>query len=156
MDQEVEDMGGYGSTRWGTTMTRASTEGLLHLDVRALGRKGCLRAGMSAIVSWHDGASITTEVVPARLDAVTLRYSVRDGNEPQINVQENISLTRTRCTFGGSRVWFGCPGCSTRCAVLYAHRGRFRCRTCHNLAYASTRPSRMAAYNHKRKKSMSP
>ena len=132
-------MGGYGSSRWGATVTRVSTEGLLRLDVRVLEREGCLRPGTSATVTWSGGPSIATKVAPEHPGIVTLRYLVRHGNEPCLSIQEDVALTRTRCTFGGTRVWFTCPGCGTRCAVLYAFRRWFRCRTCHHLAYGSTR-----------------
>lgn len=132
-------MGGYGSSRWGVTVTRVSTENLLRLDVRVLAREGCLQPGMSATVAWDSGTSITTEVMGERSNVVVLRYLVRSGNRSRLSMQEDISLMRTPCTFGGTRIWFVCPGCSTRPAVLYALAGYFRCRTCHQLAYPSTR-----------------
>ena len=50
---------------------------------------------------------------------------------------QSISLLRTPCHYGGTRPWFGCPGCSKRCAVLYFCDGSFRCRKCHELGYRS-------------------
>ena len=135
-------MGRYGSGRWGATVTRASTEGLLRLDVRALVREALLEPGKSATVTWIDGASITTHVTPNDPDRISLRYFTVTGKGSWSSpIQQDVFLTRTRCTFGGTRVWFVCPGCGARCAVLYALRGLFRCRACHNLAYASTRTS---------------
>jgi hypothetical protein len=55
-------MGGFGSTRWGTAVTRVSTEGLLRLDARLLASEGCLAPGTSTTVTWGSGASITTKV----------------------------------------------------------------------------------------------
>lgn len=132
-------MGGCGSTRWEMTVTRRSTEGFLRLDVRHLARNGCLRPGTSAAITWGPATSITAEVGRERPDAVTLRYVVHRGNTPCLSMNETVSLTKTPCTFGGSRIWFCCPGCGGRCAVLYAVAGYFRCRTCHQLAYWSTR-----------------
>lgn len=132
-------MGGYGSSRWGTTVTRFPTDGLLRLDVCALGREGGLRPGTLATVTWSDAASITTEVPFDTPDVVTLAYCVRTSTDGWLSINERISVLTTPCTFGGTRVWLACPGCGTRRAVLYALRGRFRCRTCHHIAYASTR-----------------
>lgn len=132
-------MGGYGSGRWGATVTRVSTEGLLRLDVRVLEREGCLQSGTSATVTWSNDASVTTRVDSGDPDAVTLQYLARTCNGSWRALQDDINLETTPCSFGGTRVWFSCPGCCTRCAVLYALGGLFRCRRCHRLAYASTR-----------------
>lgn len=132
-------MGGYGSSRWGMTLTRMTTAGLLRLDVCALARAGGLVPGKSATVTWDGAASITTEVPFDAPDVVTLAYSVRTSTESRVSINEQIPVLTTPCTFGGTRVWFACPGCGTRRAVLYALGGLFRCRTCHHIAHASTR-----------------
>ncbi len=132
-------MGGYGSSRWGMTLTRFSTDGLLRLDVQALEREGGLVPGKAASIMWGDAASITAEVRLDAPDVVTLSYFVRTSTDGWLPIQEHVSLISTPCTFGGNRVWLACPGCGNRRAVLYALAGRFRCRTCHNIAYASTR-----------------
>lgn len=110
-------MGGYGSSRWGTTLTRMSTEGLLRLDVRSLAREGGLRPGTSATVIWGEGATVTTEVGTDTPDVMAVRYGVRIGNGPLRTICEQILLLRTRCTLGGTRDWFGCPGCGVRCST---------------------------------------
>jgi hypothetical protein len=135
-------MGGYGSSRWGTTVTRVSTEGLPRLDVRVLERMGCLRLGASAAVTWDSGTSITVEVLSHDPRFVTLQYLAQTGSGSPAVVRQLIRITTTPCTFGGTQVWFSCPGCCTRCAVLYGLKGWFRCRGCHRLAYASTREDR--------------
>ena len=114
----------------------------MRLDVRTLAREGGLQPGATATVTWYGGASITTVVAPNDADIVTLRYRSRTGYGPWRAVSEYVSVTRTPCTLGGTRDWFGCPGCGTRCAVLYAFLDQFRCRSCHQLAYASTRARR--------------
>jgi hypothetical protein len=70
---------------------------------------------------------------------LTLKYQIRMGNEPRRPIHEPVWLLTIECHFGGPRVWFACPGCRIRRAVLYSVDGRFRCRGCHNLAYSSTR-----------------
>lgn len=37
-----------------------------------------------------------------------------------------IEVTTTRCPFGGMRLWWLCPACGRRCAILYPTL----CRTC--------------------------
>jgi hypothetical protein len=132
-------MGGEGSTRWRMTVTRATTEGLPRLDVRALAQAGALRPGVSATVTWDGSGAITTEVPRDRTDELVLRYTIRRGMAHSEACEERIPLVTTPCTFGGERVWVACPGCGARCAVLYGRNGLFRCGGCHDLAYASTR-----------------
>jgi hypothetical protein len=132
-------MGGYGSSRWGATVTRVSTEGLPRLDVCILERMGCLRLGASAAVTWDSGTSITVEALSLDPRFVTLQYLTGTGSGSPAVVRQLILITTTPCAFGGTRVWFSCPGCCARCAILYALGGVFRCRRCHRLAYASTR-----------------
>jgi hypothetical protein len=132
-------MGGIGSGRWSTTVTRPTTEGLPRLDVRALARAGALAPGTAATLTWGETATVSTEAPTDDPDHLTLRYRACAGLGRWTFVQEPVSLTRTPCTFGGSRLWFTCPGCDARCALLYAFGGLFRCRWCHRLAYASSR-----------------
>jgi hypothetical protein len=106
-------------------------------------RHGWLRPGAQGIVRWLRGDRETGAIgwmvtgpeqdsSERRPAALLLHYQV---GEP---VCEQIALTWTSCPFGGQRPWWVCPGCGRRCAVLYGGV-RFRCRRCHNLAYASTR-----------------
>ena len=131
-------MGGPGSTRWGMTVTRMPIDGLPQLDVRVLNRVGALNPSATSTVTWGNKASITLSVPAKHASGVRLDCVVQSHCDAVRSVRERIRLTRTTCTFGGTRVWFGCPGCGTRCAVLRALGGRFRCRACHRLAYAST------------------
>jgi hypothetical protein len=134
-------MGGYGSTRWSTTVTRVSTERLLKLDVRALGRAGALKPGVAAKVTWGNGVELSLEVRPEWPDRLKVEYVVHEPRGSGRPMGEAIPLVTSACHFGGSRVWFACPGCASRCAVLFYLAGRFRCRSCHQLAYGSTRRS---------------
>ena len=43
-------MGGFGSNRWGTTVTRRSTDDVPQLDVRVLSREGTLQPGATSVV----------------------------------------------------------------------------------------------------------
>lgn len=132
-------MGGTGSSRWKSTITRTSTKGLLRLDVRALARAGGVLPGAVATIAWGPMASVATEIAHDDPSAVTLLFRIRTLHAGWRMIRERVPLVWTPCTFGGSRVWFACPGCGERTAVLYALGGAFRCRACHRLAYASTR-----------------
>lgn len=49
---------------------------------------------------------------------------------------EIIGLAWTSCNFGGWRVWFVCPICNKKVAILYS-ASRLACRQCNDLKYAS-------------------
>ncbi len=134
-------MGGYGSTRWGDTATRATTGDSFPLSTAMLAPY--MGEGTHAADwTWSRGGKPTGSVrgVVSR-EEVLLRYTLtRAGGESE-HVQDALPLVWTRCTLGGSRPWFACPGCGTRRGVLYLSPAgsRFRCRECHGLAYGSTR-----------------
>jgi len=132
-------MGGYGSNRWGTTVTRRSTDDVPQLDVRVLSREGALQPGATSVVTWVTGEAIIANVPEDDDEVVCLAYEVQLHGKAVATVEEHVRLTWTPCTFGKFRVWFTCSGCGRRCAMLYAQVGQFRCRRCHHLAYASTR-----------------
>ena len=54
----------------------------------------------------------------------------RDGSQ-------TIWLAYTACNYGKSRPWFACPVCQRRAGVLYMRAGRFACRNCQRVSYAS-------------------
>lgn len=135
-------MGGPGSSRWTTTVSRLTTDGLLRLDVRALARAGALQPGVSATVRWDGLVSVTTSVAPEAPDGLVVAYGVWADTGAWMPVTERLQLSRTLSTFGGDRPWFLCPNCGSRRAVLYGVGGWFRCRECHHLTYPSTRATR--------------
>ncbi len=144
-------MGGYGSSRWGWTATRTTTDGLLRLDVRDLARRGAVPPrgrGSSRAARWRGrgGGEPAGEigVLYAGDDpgGVVLDYHIRHAGGPPQPVREQVALARTPCRYGGARPSFLCPGCLSRRAVLYSLGGLFRCRGCHGLAYGSTREGR--------------
>lgn len=140
-------MGGLGSGRWDWTRTRATTDGLMALDVRDLARGGLFTAvpGFVAagMVAWSRSGEAAGEIgVTYRgddPDAVVLDYHAGRPGEEWQRVRERVPLDRTPCHLGGSRSWFLCPGCGSRRAVLQCVDGLFRCRGCQDLAHGSTR-----------------
>ena len=135
-------MGGPGSSRWRMTVTRLTTERLLRLDVRVLAREGALRPGTVSTVTWGNGASVVGHIPCDGPVCLMLAYEMVDRRLIRRFVTARLPILTTPGTVGGARDWFGCPGCGARCAVLYALHGRFCCRCCHKLAYASTRQQR--------------
>jgi len=70
--------------------------------------------------------------------AMRLRYTRRPCASGQ-----TVNLEQTPAHFGGSRVWFLCPGCGRRSGRLYLppRAASFLCRLCHDLTYESAQTS---------------
>lgn len=134
-------MGGYGSGRTYSN-PRPTTESYLRLDVRRLCREGFLEPGAHGTSTWTVNGRVTSSISHLakgqdRAEALELSYRVKGEPRP---VMQRVPLDWTPCNYGGERPWALCPRCSARVAVLYGG-GRFYCRKCHRLAYASTRLS---------------
>lgn len=129
-----------GGARWGAgrPSTKAIGERLPRVDVREWSRRGALYRHGSFVWSWRCGGepfgSVSVGVSPG--DAVTLDFSLTTNGERRA-VSQRVRLDRTPCRFGGWQSWFSCPCCGRRVAVLYLPFGRFACRTCQRVAYAS-------------------
>jgi hypothetical protein len=134
------------------------------LDIRKLARDGVLRPG--ALTSWQwsnsDGEPTATIQLRAGLeyseaaratvgaapwcpglaDHVRLIYSAH--GQP---FDYAVWFERTAQHYGGHRLWWLCPRCGQRRAVLYgvARDGRFACpgRHCMNLAYITESQDRL-------------
>jgi hypothetical protein len=67
----------------------------------------------------------------------TRKIDIRDwkGGWPIVQLPNGhiVEVTSTPCNFGRERVWFVCPGCGRRCAILYP----WACRTCSGGRYES-------------------
>ena len=122
-------MGGWGS---GCSKGKPLAEQGLRFDIRELKRSGCLELPFFTS-RWTRGgrqrASISVEVSE---HCLTLVYN--HNKEP---VRDTVNLTTTPCNYGGRRVWFLCPGCGRRVAVLFAPGKYFRCRHCWRITYES-------------------
>ncbi len=104
------------------------------LDVRKFIRDGFLAPGREYTWSWTtEGRQVASiGMLVDGGDCITLHYC---ANEKAVRLP--IRLTRTECNYGGERVWFLCPHCGKRSAILYLTSGTFACRHCSKLAYAS-------------------
>ena len=134
-------MGGLGSGRrpgFPTTLDDFRT-----IEIAYLRRHGLLRPWTWASLRWSRAGRETGSIgLRCSGDAVFLSYRVTSwrGTEAE-DVEERVPLVRTAQPFGGERLWFACPGCGRRCAVLYGGR-RFRCRRCVGAPYGSQREAR--------------
>jgi hypothetical protein len=138
-------MGGWGSGRRGGYDT---TEGYRRLDVRKLQRESVLNRRYSFNWQWLRKNEVIgfISIRPAD-DRITLSYKHRTGGHGEWTpVEYEVEIERTRCHFGGERVWFRCPAvsCKRRVAILYGLYGAkyFVCRQCYRLAYPSQRLTR--------------
>jgi hypothetical protein len=97
-----------------------------------------LKGASSFAWSWHRGGDPAGSigVWVDSLHALTLRYSVNKNGDRR-DVAQRVNLLQTSCPYGGARQWFACPCCSRRVALLYLRWGRFACRQCQRVAYAS-------------------
>ena len=137
-------MGGYGSGRSGSRITK---ESCLVLDIYYLQRRELLN-GHYGVYRWtntNTGEEIAS--IALRTDEsgqiMVLSYKVRVKGEKR-EVEETFSLESTPTNFSGRRYWALCPRCWRRCGKLYLPSGgvHFRCRRCYNLTYRSCNESR--------------
>jgi hypothetical protein len=129
-------VGGLGSGRYSTCPT--TLDDFQSIDLRYLRRQKLLKPGYSGSLRWSRGGQETASIrFIVGFDDITLSYRVRDrasGNWEDI--LEPVPLLRTAQPLGGERLWFACPRCCRRCAVLYGGR-RFLCRHCVGAPYGS-------------------
>lgn len=108
-------------------------EHLMRLDIRVLHRRGLLWVGGTNVWNWSRGDEHVGSVrFTVEADSIRLAYSV-NGQE----ASQHIATHTTPCGYGGSRTWFSCPVCRGRAALLYMRSGRFACRSCQRVSYAS-------------------
>jgi hypothetical protein len=118
---------------------KEKVENVLKLDISRLKALGLnLDEGVfyaSGIINWTNSRGIYARKSSISYirqgDTLTLDYKYND-----IPIKEDVKLLRTPCNYGGSRLWFICPKCSSRVRCLYGTK-YFRCRKCHNLIYES-------------------
>ncbi len=122
-------MGGFGSGR--QNGRKLNTQEMRQIDVRQLQRARMLERSRWPQTIPHTGATLLTE-----RESVILGFYI-DGKK----VECPVKLERIRCNYGGERVWFTCPACFKRVAILYGGQ-MFACRHCHKLAYVTQQLSR--------------
>jgi hypothetical protein len=133
-----KEMGGTGSGRIFHYTTKPTLEQYRAIDVRQWKRTGHLgrSGGFSWIWTRNGEEKGRIEVHPAP-DHVRLVYRTRRNDGPWQPVDDMVRITTTPCSFGGSRLWFVCPGCGRRAARLCCSTAYFRCRKCCGVPYTS-------------------
>lgn len=108
------------------------------LDVRQWARRGLLAGFAGFTWSWHrEGEPAgSIGVVVDSGEYLTLRFTTTETGARR-DVAQRVNLLATGCHLGGVRRWFACPCCGRRVALLYLRWGRFACRHCQRVAYAS-------------------
>jgi hypothetical protein len=115
--------------------TRFTVEEVAKVDVRYLARHGMIDPGYRGTLSWWRGDRKTGSIgVGGHGTEIELVYQWRGEH-----VEQAIQLDGTECHLGGERVWFLCPWCGRRCAILYGPGKEFACRLCYRLNYDSQR-----------------
>ncbi|MCG5073022.1 hypothetical protein [Paraburkholderia tagetis] len=90
------------------------------IDVRRLHREHMLRPGLAYCWQWTDEAGKPMSTIGIRTHNRGLIFSYAIGGEP---VKQRVDLRTTPCNYGGSRVWFECPACRQRVAILLFRGG---------------------------------
>ena len=148
---------GAGGSRFGAGRPgwRRKCEHLLALDVRVLARRERLAPGMSYSWAWSRGDELAGNIrIQTGTDHVRLIYTCTPYGSDSQACDYSVRIERTPCHFGGSRPWFRCPRCWSLRAVIYgvASDGKFGCRRCLRLGYASEGESRIDRINRKLQK----
>jgi len=136
-------MGGTGSGSWYRWDSKNTTESQHRVDIRWMIKQGYLQAGKFGCLSWSRGGE-QTGVISFRVeqDQIVLSYRYRPSGGEWEGVEEVVRFDRTACNYGSYRIWFLCPHCWRRVAVLYGAGKYFLCRHCYDLTYASQQESR--------------
>lgn len=131
-------MGGIGSGRRSHCGTRNKTEDSRPLDIRRLQRAGVLMTGRSFGWQWTlNGEPVADIQVRVEIELVVLVYRYRRrGDSEWQDVEQPVRISRTPCTYGGTRPWWMCPSCGRLVAVLYGPGKLYACRHCCKLAYS--------------------
>ena len=126
-------MGGWGSGSYYRALQgKAAAESSLPLDIRKISREGCLTPGRCFSWQWSAGGNVHSSIgATTHEDYLFLHYTHKKTEE----VKQRIDFDWTQCNYGGKRIWFLCPGCGKRMAILYGAGKYFLCRHCHNLTY---------------------
>lgn len=120
-------------SRAGRPGNRLVAESAMRIDIRRWHKPGYLVNARSFTWKWTCEGDVTGTIgVTAFSDSLRLNYSIGGHDASQ-----TIWTRSTPCHYGGSRLWFACPACHDRAAVLYLRSGRFACRQCQRVSYRS-------------------
>lgn len=117
---------------------RKTTEDYLSVDIRAWCRDGMVTPGNKTCWQWsRRDKPYATLSIAVGIKELVLRPLETESMSFRGD-SYGIELDWTGCTLGGKRIWFLCPLCQNRVAILYWGQC-VGCRKCFDLAYASER-----------------
>lgn len=135
--------------------SKATVEASCDLTIFQLKRWGALAGNATTSVEWvasWNGKKSRIQVATDMTDdpSVKLTYAITDGQGNKTDYDYSVTLTTTKCHFGGVRFWFVCPMCSSCVGGLYLPPGavRFSCRHCNNLSYWSRNRCQLETFGH--------
>lgn len=93
------------------------------------------------LMSYNASKTYNQEIKSYHLFNGYTDVSMNNGNEW---IKHRIKLVRTKPSFGGTKIWFQCPGCKRRIANLYLPNftKTIGCRKCLGLSYESKNGSK--------------
>jgi len=134
-------MGGIGSGRRNQGGKRTG-DSSRPLDIRKLQRAGVLTRGSWFEWQWTVAGNHVADIqVRVKTKGVVLFYQGRNSDGEWQKVALRVNWDRTPCAYGGTRLWWLCPNCGRRVAILYNPRTHYACRHCHKLVYECQRES---------------
>ncbi len=71
-----------------------------------------------------------------------LKYRFHEHGGESQPINKSVYFDRTSYNYGDERLWFLCPHCSKRVAVLHGVGARFLCRRCYDIHYSSQMKSK--------------
>lgn len=130
--------------RWGT---KPIINNCLRLNMKRLREIGTTTSNGWKSIAWGEGEDRAKINVFSRATdeqpSLQMSYKIRPRGETDwTDCDYTINLERTPCNFGGSRLWFRCPRCERRSAMLYSHGNKFICRRCGGFCYESQNENR--------------
>jgi hypothetical protein len=147
-------MGGIGSGSWYRWDKKTTTEEVHRVDIRYMRKRELLRwPGYTGSLAWSRGGEQTGSIrFRVERDRLVLIYRYRFHGEEWQDVEEHVWFNRTPCNYGSERLWFLCPHCGKRVAVLHGAGARFLCRHCYTLPYGSQNETYMGRMMRKARK----
>jgi hypothetical protein len=130
-------MGGLGSGNWYRWNKKATVESQCKIDIRWMKKQKYLHPGVTGILSSGSRGEISGLIgLRAKTDRLVVYYFNQQNGGQWEQIEDTIFFAWTPCNYGGYRVWFLCPRCKRRIAIVYGGKN-YRCRHCHNLTYSS-------------------
>jgi hypothetical protein len=141
-------VGGYGSGRYGGTVTAEGTASYL-LSIKSLAPTFQMGQCLTGELLFDGGKFpivVTVDLTKEWNCFVKLTHMTRDDREGNRMVTGRVQLTRTEPAFGGHRWWFLCPRTARRTTKLFLPNGgwHFWSRQAYGLGYACQREDRFS------------